>query len=197
VILVYSSIGWLFYHSFSFFLAILEARTAANERDSLRERLRIATDTGLNDRARYEQRIEDLEIELRKVINDFHKIKEPFLFLQKLDNDREELLQQNHLLREQIKAFETKFDEQSFTISQLSQEVNEQKNASAQLRYLSEEAERLLQENQRQLNLKKDEVRTQEEKILRLEKKICMFCTEFQEKNQTKIFLFSWFTRSK
>jgi hypothetical protein len=42
------------------------------------------------------------------------------------------------------------------------------------LRYLSEEAERLVQENQTQLNLKKDEVRTQEEKIIRLEKKICM-----------------------
>jgi hypothetical protein len=64
--------------------AILEARTATNERDSLRERLRvnknlnisiqnleiylqIVTDTGLNERARSEQRIEDLEIDLRKV----------------------------------------------------------------------------------------------------------------------------------
>jgi len=97
----------------------------------------------------------------------------PFFFYLKLDHDREEIIQQNHLLHEQIKALENKLDEQSFTISQLNQELNEQKNASAQLRYLSEEAERLVQENQIQLNSKKDEVRTQEEKIIRLEKKIC------------------------
>ncbi|CAM4753973.1 unnamed protein product [Rotaria magnacalcarata] len=135
--------------------AIIEARTATNERDSLRERLRIGTDTNLNERARFEQHIEDLQVEIRK-----------------LDNDREEILQQNHLLREQIKAFESKFDEQSFTISQLNQELNDQKTTSSQLRYLSEEAERLVQENQRQLNLKKEELRAQDDKILRLEKKL-------------------------
>lgn len=135
--------------------AIIEARNAASERDSLRERLRIANDSGVTERARCEQRIEDLQIEIRK-----------------LDNDREEILQQNHLLREQIKDFENKLDEQSFTISQLNQELNDQKSTSSQLRYLSEEAERLVQENQRQLNLKKEEIRAQEDKALRLEKKL-------------------------
>ncbi|CAF3705141.1 unnamed protein product [Rotaria socialis] len=143
--------------------AILEARTATNERDSLRERLRISTDTGLNDRARYEQRIEDLEVDLRK-----------------LDNDREEMVQQNHSLRQQIQDLENKVHEQSFTISQLNQEINDQKTALTQMRYLSEEAERLVQENQRQLNSKKDEIRAQEEKIIRLEKKIY----ELQEANK-------------
>ncbi|CAF2382398.1 unnamed protein product [Rotaria sp. Silwood2] len=143
--------------------AILEARTAVNERDSLRERLRIATDNGLNERARYEQRIEDLEVDLRK-----------------LDNDREEIIQQNHALHQQIKDLENKLDEQSFTISQLNQELNDQKTASAQLRYLSEEAERLVQENQRQLSLKKEEIHTQEDKVIRLEKKIY----ELQEANK-------------
>ncbi len=95
-------------------------------------------------------------------------------FYFKLDHDREELLQQSHLLREQIKDFENKFDEQSFTISQLNQELNDQKTTSSQLRYLSEEAERLVQENQRQLNLKKEELRAQEDKTLRFEKKLCM-----------------------
>jgi len=136
--------------------------------------LQIATDTGLNERARYEQRIEDLEIDLRKVDFVFVSIKFISILFKQLDNDREEIIQQNHLLREQIKALENKLDEQSFTISQLNQEITDQKNASAQLRYLSEEAERLVEENQAQLNLKKDEVRTQEDKIIRLEKKICM-----------------------
>ncbi len=102
-----------------------------------------------------------------------------FVWFEKLDQDREEIIQQNHLLHQQIKDLENKLDEQSFTISQLNQELNDQKDASAQLRYLSEEAERLVQENQRQLHLKKDEIRTQEEKIIRLEKKICMFYIQF------------------
>ncbi|CAF1065645.1 unnamed protein product [Adineta steineri] len=135
--------------------ALIEARTSANERDTIRERLRVATDTNLTERARLEQRIEDLQIEIRK-----------------LDNDREDILQQNHLLREQIKDYESKVDEQLFTISQLNQELNDQKTTSSQLRFLSEEAERLVQENQRQLNLKKEELRVQEEKTHRLEKKL-------------------------
>ena len=98
-----------------------------------------------------------------------------FIFFSKLDNDREEIIQQNHLLREQIKDFESKFDEQSFTISQLNQELNDQRTTSSQLRYLSEEAEHLVQENQRQLNLKNEELRAQEDKTLRLEKKLCMY----------------------
>ncbi|CAF4280240.1 unnamed protein product, partial [Adineta steineri] len=77
-----------------------------------------------------------------------------------------------HLLREQIKDYESKVDEQLFTISQLNQELNDQKTTSSQLRFLSEEAERLVQENQRQLNLKKEELRVQEEKTHRLEKKL-------------------------
>ncbi|CAF1616417.1 unnamed protein product, partial [Adineta ricciae] len=143
--------------------ALVEARSSMSERDTLRERLRIATDTNLTERARLEQRIEDLQLEIRK-----------------LDNDREELIQQNHLLREQIKDFESKLDEQSFTISQLNQELNDQKTTSSQLRFLSEEAERLVQENQRQLNLKKEELRVQEEKTLRLEKKLL----DLQETNK-------------
>ncbi|CAF0892237.1 unnamed protein product [Rotaria sordida] len=123
----------------------------------------IATENGLNERARYEQRIEDLEVGLRK-----------------LDNDREEIIQQNHTLRQQIKDLQNKLDEQSFTISQLNQELNDQKNASAQLRYLSEEAERLVQENQRQLNLKNEELHTHGDKVIRLEKKIY----ELQEINK-------------
>ena len=77
------------------------------------------------------------------------------------------------MFNDQNKELETKIDEQSFTIAQLTQELNDQKTTSAQLRFLSEEAERLVQENQRQLNLKKDEIRLQEEKSNRLEKKLC------------------------
>ena len=67
------------------FIAVLEARTIVNERDSLRERLRVenmiiilffnlkifvkvATNTGPKERAKYEQHIEDLAANLRKVI---------------------------------------------------------------------------------------------------------------------------------
>ena len=50
------------------------------------------------------------------------------------------------------------------------------------MRFLSEEAERLVQENQDQLSLKKDEIRTQEEKIIRLEKKNCKFSLQKNDK---------------
>lgn len=90
-----------------------------------------------------------------------------------MDHDREEIIQQKHLLLEQIKQLEAQIREQSFTISQFNQELGDQKATSAKLRFLSEEAENLVQENQRQLGLKQDELRSQEEKILRLEKKIC------------------------
>lgn len=76
------------------------------------------------------------------------------------------------MLNDQIKDLESKIDEQNFTVAQLTQELNDQKTTSAQLRFLSEEAERLVQENQRQLSLKKEELRAQEEKAMRLEKKI-------------------------
>ncbi|CAF1050976.1 unnamed protein product [Didymodactylos carnosus] len=135
--------------------AIVELRTVTNERDSLRERLRISTDTALNERAHYEQRIEDLEIEIQKV-----------------DNDREEIIQQNRVLHEQIDQLENKLREQSFAISQINQELGDQKSTSTQLRFLSEEAERLVQEHQRQLSLKKEEIRSADEKALRLEKKL-------------------------
>ena len=80
-----------------------------------------------------------------------------------------------------MKQLENRLHEQSFTISQLNQELNEQRGASAKLRYLSEEAEQLLEENQRQLNLKKDELRDQEEKIIRLETKICECFSSYAE----------------
>ncbi|CAF1055145.1 unnamed protein product, partial [Didymodactylos carnosus] len=127
--------------------AIVELRAVTNERDSLKERLRISTDTALNERARYEQRIENLEIEIRKI-----------------DNDREESIQQSRVLHEQIDQLENKLREQSFNISQLNQELSDQKSTSTQLRFLSEEAERLVQEHQRQLSLKKEEIRSAEDK---------------------------------
>ena len=105
------------------------------------------------------------------------------------DQTRDELLQSNHMLNEQIKDLENKLDEQSFTISQLTQELNDQKTTSSQLRFLSEEAERLVQENQRQLNLKKEELRAQEEKTIRLEKKLCTFKRDEKSKDDFFFFL--------
>ena len=47
--------------------AIADLRKLTTERDTLRERLKIATETQLADRARLEQRAEDLEIALKTV----------------------------------------------------------------------------------------------------------------------------------
>ena len=47
--------------------AIATSRKATTERDTLRERLKIATETQLSDRARLEQRLEDLQTALAVV----------------------------------------------------------------------------------------------------------------------------------
>ena len=47
--------------------AIGTLRKMTSERDTLRERLKIATETQLADRARLEQRCEDVEVALRVV----------------------------------------------------------------------------------------------------------------------------------
>jgi centrosomal protein CEP135 len=47
--------------------ALIDLRRVQTDRDSLRERLKIATESQLTDRARLEQRVEDLENNLRIV----------------------------------------------------------------------------------------------------------------------------------
>ena len=96
-------------------------------------------------------------------------------------------MEQNHQWNSQVKDMENKLDEQAFVISQLTQELNDQKSTSAQLRYLSEEAEHLVQENQRQLNVKKEELRAHEEKSLRLEKKLCRSPRDSEEERSESL----------
>ena len=47
--------------------AVSDLRRMTTERDSLRERLKIATETSLSDRAKLEQQVEDLEATLHTV----------------------------------------------------------------------------------------------------------------------------------
>ena len=47
--------------------AMADLRRMTTERDTLRERLKIATETQIADRSRLEQRIEDVEVALRAV----------------------------------------------------------------------------------------------------------------------------------
>lgn len=47
--------------------AMADLRRMTTERDTLRQRLKIATETALADRARLDQRVEDLEVALKGV----------------------------------------------------------------------------------------------------------------------------------
>ncbi|KAJ8298507.1 hypothetical protein KUTeg_025038 [Tegillarca granosa] len=96
--------------------AIADLRRMTTERDSLRERLKIATETSLSDRAKLEQKIEDLE-------NTLHALKNKLIFC-----------------------------------------VN--------FRMVAEETEKSLEDAQKRLARKENDIQAQEEKICHLEDRL-------------------------
>ena len=67
---------------------------------------------------------------------------------------------------------ESKFHQQNYHLAQTSQDLNEQKSTSTQIRMLAEESERALDEQRRQLSLKNDELNSLEQNNFRLEQKL-------------------------
>ena len=93
------------------------------------------------------------------------------------------MCEQMDLLQSQLEQLESKLHEQNYHLAQTAQDLNDQKSTSTQIRMLAEESERALDDQQRQLQLKCDELNDLEQKNYKLEQKLCnfnfFFCGKF------------------
>lgn len=131
---------------------IADLHRMTTERDSLRERIKIATEASLSERARLQQRIEDIETALHTV-----------------ESEREELLARLTSLRDDNKAMEEQTKDQAIRLNQMDEEVARYKSSAAQLRLLVEEAEKSLDETRHRLARRDKELQKQEERCVSLE----------------------------
>ncbi len=135
--------------------ALFDLRNAINDRDTYKDRLRMATETAIKEKANLEQKIDDLQSLIRKS-----------------DLDKKELCQQIDLLQNQLEQLESKLHAQNYHLVQTTQDLNEQKSTSTQIRLLAEDSERALEEQRRQLTIKNDELHQLEQSKFKLEQKL-------------------------
>ncbi|XP_076467897.1 centrosomal protein of 135 kDa-like [Babylonia areolata] len=135
--------------------AISDLRRMTTERDSLRERIKIATESSLSERAKLEQRVEDLENSLSR-----------------MESEREELLVRLTGLKDDTKAYEEQTKDQGLRLNQMDEELARSKSSAAQLRLLVEDAEKSLDETRHRLARREKELQQQEERCRSLEEQL-------------------------
>uniref|UniRef100_A0A2C9JE12 Centrosomal protein of 135 kDa n=1 Tax=Biomphalaria glabrata TaxID=6526 RepID=A0A2C9JE12_BIOGL len=135
--------------------AISDLRRMTTERDSLRERLKIATETSLSDRAKLEQQVEDLETTLHTV-----------------EQERNELTIRMNTLKDEIKIMEEQIKDQLMRLNEVVDEATKNKSNANQMRLLVEETEKTLEDASRRLTRREEELQSQGERVGSLEEKL-------------------------
>ncbi|XP_075056249.1 testis-specific gene 10 protein [Mixophyes fleayi] len=135
--------------------AISDFRRMTTERDSLRERLMILQETAISDRAHLEQRIEELQSTI-----------------QIMESEHVEQKSKLSLMKDSISSMDTEMKMLTRSAVAMEDDLRQQKSECDSLRLLNNKAGNSLEEAQRQLSLKLNEMQLAQEKIMRLERKI-------------------------
>ncbi|XP_063809419.1 testis-specific gene 10 protein isoform X1 [Pseudophryne corroboree] len=135
--------------------AMSDFRRMTTERDSLRERLKIAQETAISDRAHLEQRIEELQSTI-----------------QTMESERVDQKSKLSLMKDSMSSMENEMKILTRRAVDMENDLRQQKSECDSMRLLNNKTENSLEEAQRRLSLKLHDLLLAQETIVRLEGKI-------------------------